>query len=175
MSVHSFLTNRSQYVDVSGVCSPHVSISTEAPQGYSLLPFLYTIYTNSCISAYLNSHYFKYAYDTALIGLQSNDETDYKSDIDHFVSWWVQLNVIKTKESVIHFRSGVHHPNPVNINGQNIEIVHSYKYLGTTIDGKLRWDDNTMHLYKKGQRRLYFLRKLNALQIDNVLCATNHL
>ena len=174
MLVHSFLTNRSQYVNVSGVCSSHVSISTGAPQGCVLSPFLYTMYTNSCRSAYSNNHYFKYADDTALVGLLSDDETDYRSDIDNFVSWCVanclELNVFKTKELVIDFRSGVHHPTPVNINGQNIEIVHSYKYLGTTIDDKIRWDDNTMNLYKKGQQRLYFLRKLNALHIDrNIL------
>ena len=64
----------------------------------------------------------------------------------------------------------VHHPTPVNVNGQHIEIVHSYKYLGTTIDDKLRWDDNTMNLYEKGQQILYFLKKLNALHIDrNIL------
>ena len=64
----------------------------------------------------------------------------------------------------------VHHPTPVNINGQHIENVHSYKCLGTTIDDKLRWDDNTMNLYKKAQQRLYFLRKRNALHIDrNIL------
>ena len=75
---------------------------------------------------------------------------------------------MKTKELVIDFRSGVHHPIPVNIDGQNIEIVHSYKYLATTIDDKQRWDENTMN--KKGQQRLYFLRKLNALHIDgNIL------
>ena len=107
---------------------------------------------------------------TALVGLLSDDDTDYRSDIDHFVSWCVanclELNVVKTKEFVIDFRSYVHHPTPVNINGQNIEIVHSYKYLGTTIDDKLMWDDNTMNLYKKDQQRLYFLRKFNALHID---------
>ena len=82
----------------------------------------------------------------------------------------LELNVVKTKELVIDFRSGVHHPIPVNINGQNIEIVYSYKYMGTKIDDKLRWDDNTLNLYKKGQQRLYFLRKLNALHIDrNIL------
>ena len=84
----------------------------------------------------------KYADDTALVGLLSDDETNYRSDIDHFVSWCVanclELNVVKTKELIIDFRSGVHHSTPVNINGQNIEIVISYKYLGTTIDDKLR-------------------------------------
>ena len=116
----------------------------------------------------------KYAGDIAFVGLLSDDETDFGSDIDHVVSWCVanrlQLNVVKTKELVIGFRSGVHHPIPININGKHIESVHSYEYLGTTIDDKLRWDDNTLSLYKKGQQRWYYLRKLNALQIDrNVL------
>ena len=55
---------------------------------------------------------------------------------------------------------------PVNINGQHIEIVQSYKYMGTKIDDKLRLDDNSMNVYKKGQQKLYFLRKLNSLHID---------
>ena len=96
------------------------------------------IFTNSHRSTYSNNHYFKYADDTVLVGLLCNDETDHRSDIDHFVSWCVanclELNVIKAKEIVIHFRPGVQHPIPGYINGQNIEIVHSYKYLGTTID-----------------------------------------
>ena len=89
----------------------------------------------------------------------------------------LKLNVIKTMELIIDFRSGVHHPTPVNINGQHIEIVHSYKYLGTTIDDKLRWDDNTMnlHVYKKGQQRFYFLRKLNTLHIDRNILFVFHM
>ena len=116
MLVHSFLTNRARYVDVSGVCSSHVSISTGVPQWCVLSPCLYTMYTNSCRSSYSNNHYFKYADDTALVGLLFDDETDYRSDIDHFVSRCVanclELNVVKTKELVIDFRSGVHHPTP---------------------------------------------------------------
>ena len=159
--VHSFLTNRSQYVNVNGHCSPHVSISTGAPQGCVLSPFLYALYTNSCRSTYTGCHCFKYADDTALVGLITNDEADYISSVDHFTTWCsdncLEMNVSKTKEMIIDFRSGVHHTNPVNVMGQNIEIVHSYKYLGTIIDDKLRWDENTTNLYKKGQQRLYFL------------------
>ena len=51
-----------------------------------------------------------------------------------------------------------------------IEIVHSYKNLGALIDEKRRWDVTTMNLCKKGQQRLYLLRKLNASHIDrNIL------
>ena len=86
--------------------------------------FLYTLYTNSCRSAYSNNHYFKYADDTALVGLLSDDETDYRSYIGNFMSLCMancfELNVVRSKELVTDFRSGVHHPIPVNINGQRI-------------------------------------------------------
>ena len=90
MLIHSFLTNRSQYVNVSGVCSSHVSMSTGAPQGCILSPFLYTMYTNSCRSAYSNNHYFKYADDTALVGLiqdTARSETIRGIRAVHSASW----------------------------------------------------------------------------------------
>ena len=75
----------------------------------------------------------------------------------------LELNVVKTKELVIDFRSS---PHPCQHQSQHIDIVHTY--LGTTIDDKLRWDDSIMNLYKKCQQRLYFLRNLNVLHIDRM-------
>ena len=114
-----------------------------------------------------------------LVGLLSNDETGYKSDIDHFVSWYVfnrlDLNVIKTKEIGIYINiMGYIIPYlHLKFSGQNIDIIHSHKYLDTT-DDKLRWDDNTMNLYKKGQQILYFLRKRKALHIDKHMLLVFH-
>ena len=137
-----------------------------------------SLYTNSCRSTYTSCHCFKYADDTALVGLITNDEADYRSSVDQFATWCsdncLEMNLTKTKEIKIDFRSGVHHPNPVKIMGQNIEIVHSYKYLGTIIDDKLRWDENTTNLFKNGQQRLYFLRKLNALHVDRNILSLFH-
>ena len=48
--------------------------------------------------------------------------------------------------------------------------VSKYKYLGTIFDDKLKWDDNTEVIVKKGQQRLYLLRKLNYFSVDqNIL------
>lgn len=47
--------------------------------------------------------------------------------------------------------------------------MKSYKYLGTVINDKLKWDDNCRELYKKGQQRLYFLRKLNSFHVDRTI------
>ena len=47
------------------------------------------------------------------------------------------------------------------------QIVDKYKYLGTVIDNKLGWEDNTDAINSKAQQRLFFLRKLNHFQVDN--------
>ena len=46
-----------------------------------------------------------------------------------------------------------------------MDIVEHYKYLGVFIDNKLDWTKNTEVLYKKGQSRLYFLRRLRSFNI----------
>ena len=50
-----------------------------------LSPFLYALYTNSCRSTYTGCHCFKYADDTALVGLITNDEG--------LICWWGNLSV----------------------------------------------------------------------------------
>ena len=54
---------------------------------------------------------------------------------------------------------------PVFILGHNVDIVEHYKYLGVYTDNKLDWIKNTEVLYKKGQSRLYFLRRLRSFNI----------
>ena len=55
------------------------------------------------------------------------------------------------------------------IHDQVVEIVPKYKYLGTVFDEKLNWNDNTDAIMKKGQQRLYFLRKLNSFSVDKII------
>lgn len=54
---------------------------------------------------------------------------------------------------------------PVSIEGVNVEMVRPYKYLGLYLYNKLDWSSNTEPLYRKGQNRLYFLRRLGSLNI----------
>ena len=48
-------------------------------------------------------------------------------------------------------------------------MVSNYKYLGTMIDNQLKFDANTEMLCKKGQQRLFCLRKLAKFQVDKTL------
>ncbi len=82
------------------------------------------------------------------------------------VSSHLQINVSKTKEMTIEFYNSVEIPSKVVIAGKEVEKVSSYKYLGTLIDDKLRWVENTNLIISKAQKRLYLLRKLKSFEVD---------
>ena len=72
----------------------------------------------------------------------------------------------KTKEMIVDFRRQEHSPGKIIIHNNEVEIFSKYKYLGTIFDDKLKWDDNTEEIVKKGLQRLYLLRKLNYFSVD---------
>ena len=79
--------------------------------------------------------------DTAILGLIRHDESQYRNSVETFVQYCednhLNLNVKKTKEIVFDFRIKKN-SNPsdhaLSIDDTDIEIVPSYKYLGTVID-----------------------------------------
>ncbi|KAM9391833.1 uncharacterized protein KZ484_003391 [Pholidichthys leucotaenia] len=56
---------------------------------------------------------------------------------------------------------------PLQIRGEDVEVVEDYKYLGVMISNGLDWKSNTNTAYKKGMSRLYFLRKLRSFNMCN--------
>ena len=48
----------------------------------------------------------------------------------------------------------------IELNGQEVEVVDSFKYLGTVVDQKLTFTQHVDFVFKKAQRRLFLLRKL---------------
>ena len=151
-------------------CSPIHTI-----QGCVLSPVLFTIYTNVCQVDKENVKLIKFADDSCIEGLISNhnDEVAYNDSIDYFTSWCAQnkllLNADKTKELVIDFRIKKDPICPVLINGKQIEQVDHYKYLGVIIDNKLNWEPQSTAVYKKINKRMFFLRKLRSFNVDNTL------
>ena len=145
-------------------------ISTGAPQGCVISPILFILYTNDCVSLSNECLMLKFADDTVLAGLMLDDETHKRNYIVKLVEWcksnYLHLNSKKTKEIVIDFRTKSHTMLPVYIDNNEIDQVNTYKYLGTYIDSKLAWKENTQAIYKKGQQRLYFLRRLRQFNVD---------
>ena len=83
--------------------------------------------------------------------------------MDNFVTWsernHLQLNVTKTKEAIVDLRRVKTPVTPVSIHGVPVDTVEEYKYLGVYLNNKLDWTRNTEAVYKKGQSRLFFLRR----------------
>ena len=55
------------------------------------------------------------------------------------------------------------------INGEPVEQVDSFKYLGVILDEKLSFTKHVTAVQKKSQQRLHVLRKLRAFYVDPLL------
>lgn len=55
----------------------------------------------------------------------------------------------------IDFRHVQPSPDITVMDGQAVETVESYTYLGTILDNKLTLEKNTDSIYKKSQQRLF--------------------
>ena len=131
-----FLTNREQRVDplrINDILSTVLSISTGAPQGCVLSAILYIIYTNELRSRFTNCHLIKYADDTVIVGLISNnDESEYNLQISEVVQWCkannLLLNAAKTKELMFDYRhcNICHVHVPLSIDNATVAICDNF-------------------------------------------------
>ena len=171
--INEFLTCRPQYVKYLNTKSNSITLNTGAPQGCVLSPVLFILYTSNCRCHDTNSKLFKYADDTALVSLCVNDDSNFTNEVNRFITWcdqhYLQLNVKKTKEMVVDFSTSPRFQPSLHIKGEVVESVTEYKYLGTIIDNKFRFNQNVDALYKKLNSRMYFIRKLSKIRIDRTI------
>ena len=165
----SFLSNRQQTVRFNGSYSSKKTVSTGAPQGSVISPVLFTLYTDDCSSSDPEMLFIKYSDDTVIVDT-TNSNNRIVGVMERFAEWcennFLDLNPSKTKELLVDFRLDPPTPPPaLEINGQEIERVEEYKYLGTTIDHKLTFKTNCDNIHSKCQQRLFFLRKMRKLQV----------
>ena len=171
--IQSFLTNRKQYVRFNDKISSMLSNNTGAPQGCVLSAGLFILYTSDKCATEDNCFILKYADDTVIVGLLDDNpenERKYRQEIDSYVQWckenYLNLNVKKTKEVIIDFRQKKNDITPIQIEGECVEIVENYKYLGTIFDNKLKGSDHVSKIAKKANQRLYFVRKLKKIGVN---------
>ncbi len=97
-----FLTGRPQSVRVGHNTSSTTTLSTGAPQGCVLSPLLFTLLTHDCTAKFSSNHIIKFADDTSVVGLISNnDETHYREEVAQLAEWCgannLSLNVEKKR------------------------------------------------------------------------------
>uniref|UniRef100_A0A8K9USR6 Reverse transcriptase domain-containing protein n=1 Tax=Oncorhynchus mykiss TaxID=8022 RepID=A0A8K9USR6_ONCMY len=163
--VLDFLTGRPQVVRVGNNISSPLILNTGAPEGCVLSPLLYSLFTHDCVATHASNSIIKFADDTTVVGLiTNNDETAYREEVRALGVWCqknnLTLNVNKTKEMIVDFRKQQREHPPIHIDGTVVERVASFKFLGIHITDKLNWSTHTDSIVKKAQQRLFNLRRL---------------
>ncbi len=149
--IQDFLTGRPQVVKVGQFTSNSITLNVGAPQGCVLSPLLYSLYTHDCVSSHRSTSIIKFADDTVVLGLISNnDETAYLDEVERLTSW-CQDNLLS--------------PLPV-------ERVSSFKYLGVNISEDLTWTTHIQTQVKKARQRLYHLRQLRKFRVSPTILKT---
>ncbi|KAK3537789.1 hypothetical protein QTP70_018943, partial [Hemibagrus guttatus] len=172
-----FLTGRPQSVRIGNSTSSTTTMNTGAPQGCVLSPLLFTLLTHDCAAMHSSNHIIKFADDMTVVGLISNnDESAYREEVQRLTAWCkannLSLNMEKMKEMVVDFRRAQSDHSPLDIDGSNVEIVKSTKFLGVHLVEDLTWSLNTSSITKKDQQCIYFLRRLKKAHLPPLILTT---
>ncbi len=137
--------------------SNSITLNIGAPQGCVLSPMLYSLYTHDYVSSHNSTSIVKFADDTVVLGLISNNgETAYLDEVERLTSWCqdsLSLNVSKTKELIVDFRKRQQRPyTPLMISGTPVERVSSFKYLGVNISEDPTWTVHIQTQVKKARQ-----------------------
>ena len=142
----SYLTNRTQYVEINGVKSGALPITTGVPQGSILGPLLFIIYINDFSLASQVFTFISYADDTTLFSTLNNFTNTPNIDQNYLINEelikineWLEinklsLNIAKTKYMLFHMHNkkvNTLTPKIINI---IIEKVEEFNFLGLTLD-----------------------------------------
>ena len=142
----SYLYNRAQYVDCNGFYSTTKNTSVGVPQGSVLGPLFFNIFINDiALLTDVNSILFA---DDAVFYITDKDFNSCIHRLMNFIerlSTWINKNKLianteKTKLMLFTPRSQIDLLPDIYFAGGKLEWVQSIKYLGVTIDSKLKFN-----------------------------------
>ncbi|KAK1804591.1 hypothetical protein P4O66_020585 [Electrophorus voltai] len=146
---------------------------THLDKGRGLCPLRYSLYTYDCTATSSSTIIIKFADDTIVMGMISdNEERAYLEEIKDLENWCqgnnLLQNVSKTKELIVDCsKKQEWHYYPVRISGTTVERVDSFRYLGVHISQDLSWSRHINSLAKKARQRLYHLRHLRDFRLPS--------
>ena len=170
----SYLSDRSQYVEIENTQSETLPIKYGVPQGSILGPLLFLIYVND-IGNSCHANILSFADDTTLYMSGSNLDqlyADANTQINSLFEWFcsnkLSLNAKKTKYIVIrprHLRTDLTERS-ISINGTMLEQIgnnckeNATKFLGIYLDEHLTWNHHVTQLNKKVSRALFSIKQV---------------
>jgi hypothetical protein len=162
----SYLNDRLQYVEIGGVKSNQLRITSSVPQGSVLGPILFLLYVNNIQHLKLHGQPQLYADDIAILyNNQSFDEvkTNIKEDFVLLSKWTasMKLSINYEKSKILLIKNDLLIDQPISFNNVEIKFVNSYKYLGIDLDNRLNFVTYLNNLKKKLSQIAGLFRKLN--------------
>ena len=168
--IANYLSNRYQQVRYNDCISDELKIEEGVPQGSKLGPLLFLLFVNDLPGILKGSLVHMFADDTLIYGRGEDSNTviqNLNMDLAR-VSEWLSanklcLNVKKTKSMVFgskKVREKVKESGLRVNNGERIEWVDNFKYLGVIVDEKLKFEEHVEYVRKKVARKLGVIRKI---------------
>ncbi len=164
----SYLSNRRQTTKVEDACSSEQTVLHGVPQGSILGPLLFLVFINDLCDSIELCGTSMYADDTAIFYLaDSDDELQISLQYDlQTVSYWMRenrlsLNTSKTKFMKLGTKTRLKKSKPfsLSLNGDIIEEVSTFKYLGMTLDSQLQFIAHVDKVVDKTTAKLGLLYK----------------
>jgi hypothetical protein len=127
-------------------------------------PLLYFLFTHDCVVAHVSKSTIKFADDTKVLSLISNnDETAYREEMRALAKW------CKMKEIIVDFRRQQREHAPIHIDRAAVERVKRFKFLGRHITDHLKLSIHTESVVKKAQQCVFNLKKFYRCTIESIL------
>ena len=176
--IKSFLNNRKQFVSINGFESSKLNITCGVPQGSTLGPLLFLIYSNDlrfCLNKSSSNHFTD---DTCLIYASKKVKTleiDLNADLKATSEWLKanrlslsikksQLIIFHSKSKKVDFTSFL-----IKLEGSKLKPSKYVKNLGIYIDENLSWSTHINELSKKINRANGILAKLRYFATKKIL------
>ena len=155
----SYLSDRTQRTEISGILSDEGTIKHGVPQGSVLGPLLFLLYINDISESSDILKFYLFADDTTVFYCdKTNPGTQELLDRELAkVSDWLsanKLNLNVKKSNFLHFHQGRNAKTKLNLelNGTQVEEKNVTKYLGVLIDNKLNWKAHISYVKTKLSR-----------------------
>ena len=167
----NYLENRKQATIANNVQSDTGNIVCGVPQGSILGSLLFLIYVNDLNSCLTSTSDFLYADDTVLLcsGSDLNNVcSNMQNDLDNISNWCnsnkLTINSKRTKFMIVGSRNMLKKIKNINLDlkmdGQTLDRVHCYKYLGISIDDNLNFNKHVQDMNKIVTHKLYMFSKI---------------